>query len=101
MTTLPRVDDAAGVALPVIETDEGLETEELILNLGPQHPSTHGVLRLVLKLQGEKVIECVPVMGYLHRGIEKIFERRPFPQGIRYAAQRDEVSQLPPAHCDA
>ena len=61
------------VKLPVIESDEGLETEELILNMGPQHPSTHGVLRLVLKLQGEKVIECVPVMGYLHRGLEKIF----------------------------
>ena len=71
--------------LPVIESDEGLETEELILNLGPQHPSTHGVLRLVLKLQGEKVIECIPVMGYLHRGIEKIFEWRTFHQGIRYA----------------
>src|SRR3989440_7457851 len=101
MTTLPRVDDAAGVALPVIETDEGLETEELILNLGPQHPSTHGVLRLVLKLQGEKVIECVPVMGYLHRGLEKIFEWRTFHQGIRYADQADYVSNMLQEHAYA
>ena len=39
--------------------------------MGPQHPSTHGVLRLVLKLAGEKIVECTPVMGYLHRGLER------------------------------
>ena len=64
-----QIREGAGVDLPVIE-DEGLETEELILNMGPQHPSTHGVLRLVLRLSGEKVVECVPVMGYLHRSSE-------------------------------
>ena len=69
--------------------------------MGPQHPSTHGVLRLVLKLQGEKVIECVPVMGYLHRGIEKIFEWRTFHQGIRYADQADYVSNMLQEHCYA
>jgi NADH-quinone oxidoreductase subunit D len=89
------------VKLPVIESDEGLETEELILNMGPQHPSTHGVLRLVLKLQGEKVIECVPVMGYLHRGLEKIFEWRTYHQGIRYADQADYVSNMLNEHCYA
>lgn len=73
---------------------EGLETEELILNMGPQHPSTHGVLRLVLKLSGEKVIECVPVMGYLHRGLEKIFEWRTYHQGPRYADQSDYVAAM-------
>ena len=85
----------------MIESDEGLETEELILNMGPQHPSTHGVLRLVLKLQGEKVIECVPVMGYLHRGLEKIFEWRTFHQGIRYADQADYVSNMLQEHAYA
>ena len=69
--------------------------------MGPQHPSTHGVLRLVLKLQGEKVIECVPVMGYLHRGLEKIFEWRTFHQGIRYADQADYVSNMLYEHCYA
>jgi len=93
--------DASGIRLPVIESDEGLETEELILNMGPQHPSTHGVLRLVLKLQGEKVIECIPVMGYLHRGLEKIFEWRTFHQGIRYADQADYVSNMLNEHAYA
>ncbi|HVR88373.1 MAG TPA: NADH-quinone oxidoreductase subunit D [Candidatus Limnocylindria bacterium] len=67
--------------------------------MGPQHPSTHGVLRLVLKLQGEKVIECIPVMGYLHRGLEKIFEWRTFQGGIRYADQADYVSNMLNEHC--
>ena len=88
------------IELPVIE-DEGLETEELILNMGPQHPSTHGVLRLVLKLSGEKVIECIPVMGYLHRGLEKIFEWRTYHQGIRYADQSDYVSNMLNEHAYA
>ena len=80
---------------PEIETiGEGLETEELILNLGPQHPSTHGVLRLVLKLNGEMVVDCVPVVGYLHRGLEKIFEWRTYQQGPRYADQADYVSAM-------
>ena len=87
--------------LPTVETDDGLETEELILNMGPQHPSTHGVLRLVLKLSGEKVVECVPVMGYLHRGLEKIFEWRTFHQGIRYADQADYVSNMLNEHAYA
>ena len=85
---------SAELEAPVIETEEGLQTEELILNMGPQHPSTHGVLRLVLKLSGEKVIECVPVMGYLHRGLEKIFEWRTYHQGVRYADQADYVSNM-------
>lgn len=84
-----------------MQSDEGIETEELILNMGPQHPSTHGVLRLVLKLQGEKVIECIPVMGYLHRGLEKIFEWRTFHQGIRYADQADYVSNMINEHAYA
>jgi len=87
--------------LPTVETDDGLETEELILNMGPQHPSTHGVLRLVLRLSGEKVVECVPVMGYLHRGLEKIFEWRTYHQGIRYADQADYVSNMLNEHAYA
>ncbi len=87
--------------LPTVETADGLETEELILNMGPQHPSTHGVLRLVLKLSGEKVVECVPVMGYLHRGLEKIFEWRTYHQGPRYADQADYVSNMLNEHAYA
>ena len=88
------------IELPTV-VEEGLETEELILNMGPQHPSTHGVLRLVLKLSGEKVVECIPVMGYLHRGLEKIFEWRTYHQGIRYADQADYVSNMLNEHAYA
>lgn len=89
------------IELPIVQTEDGLETEELILNMGPQHPSTHGVLRLVLKLSGEKVVECIPVMGYLHRGLEKIFEWRTYHQGIRYADQADYVSNMLNEHAYA
>jgi len=47
-----------------------LETKELTVSMGPQHPATHGVLRLVLDLDGETVVKCTPYVGYLHRGIE-------------------------------
>ncbi len=75
-----------------------LTTEEVMLNLGPQHPSTHGVLRLVLTLRGETVVRCEPVVGYLHRGIEKIMENRPYLAGIRYADQIDYLSQMTCEH---
>ncbi|MCK9907443.1 NADH dehydrogenase subunit D, partial [Frankia sp. Cpl3] len=52
----------------------GIRTEEMLLNVGPQHPSTHGVFRLVVKIDGETITEAVPVMGYLHRGTEKLAE---------------------------
>jgi len=54
-------------------------TEEMEINMGPQHPSTHGVLRLVLQLDGEEIREMRPVIGYLHRGVEKLCEHRTFP----------------------
>ncbi len=57
------------------------ETEEgMTLNLGPQHPATHGTLRIVVKLDGEQVLSCEPVMGYMHRGYEKLTEVRTYPQ---------------------
>ena len=48
-----------------------IRTEEMLLNVGPQHPSTHGVFRLVIKIDGEIIREATPVIGYLHRGTEK------------------------------
>jgi NADH-quinone oxidoreductase subunit D len=76
------------------ETGGELKTQEMLLNMGPQHPSTHGVLRLVLILEGETVIECTPVIGYLHRGIEKILENRPIMGGIRYMDNCDYLSPM-------
>jgi NADH-quinone oxidoreductase subunit D len=73
---------------------EGIRSQEMLLNMGPQHPSTHGVLRLVLKLEGETVVDCTPVIGYLHRGIEKILENRPVMGGIRYMDNADYLSPM-------
>jgi NADH-quinone oxidoreductase subunit D len=57
-----------------------LDTGDMILNLGPQHPATHGTLRLVVRLDGERVISADPVIGYMHRGYEKLSEFRTYPQ---------------------
>ena len=57
-----------------------LETEGMTLNIGPQHPATHGTLRIIVRLDGERVISAEPVMGYMHRGYEKLTEVRTYPQ---------------------
>src|SRR5438477_7953846 len=57
-----------------------LETEGMTLNIGPQHPATHGTLRIVVRLDGEQVVWAEPVAGYMHRGYEKLCEVRTFPQ---------------------
>jgi NADH-quinone oxidoreductase subunit D len=75
-------------------TASGRHTQEMLLNLGPQHPSTHGVLRLLLTLEGETVVDCTPVIGYLHRGIEKTLENRPYMGGIRYMDNADYLSPM-------
>ena len=62
------------------------------LNMGPSHPATHGVLRLVLKLDGERVESCVPHIGYLHRGMEKIAENRTYLQFIPYTDRIDYLA---------
>jgi len=72
----------------------GFETQEMLLNMGPQHPSTHGVLRMVLKLAGETIIDATAIIGYLHRGIEKILENRPVMGGIRYMDNADYLSPM-------
>jgi NADH-quinone oxidoreductase subunit D len=78
----------------VAEASEGIKSQEMLLNMGPQHPSTHGVLRLVLILEGETIVDCTPVIGYLHRGIEKILENRPVMGGIRYMDNADYLSPM-------
>lgn len=68
------------------------QTEDMILNLGPQHPSTHGVLRVLLELDGEVVRKAVPDLGYLHRGIEKIGEYRQYNQFVPWTDRMDYVA---------
>ena len=68
------------------------DTSELVINMGPQHPSTHGVLRVVLRLDGEKVVDADVVMGYLHRGIEKLSENRNWTQIILLTDRMDYVA---------
>jgi NADH-quinone oxidoreductase subunit D len=68
--------------------------ERMVVNMGPQHPSTHGVLRLVLTLDGETVIELRPVIGYLHTGIEKNMEFRSWTQGVTFCTRMDYLSPL-------
>jgi NADH-quinone oxidoreductase subunit D len=71
-----------------------LRTEELLLNVGPQHPSTHGVFRIIVKLDGEVIKEAIPVMGYLHRGTEKLAENLSYTQIIPYTDRMDYVSAM-------
>ena len=67
---------------PALEDALELEGEHMLINIGPQHPATHGVLRLVLELDGETVVRCIPHIGYLHCGFEKIGEYRQYNQVI-------------------
>lgn len=69
-----------------------IETEDMTLNIGPQHPSTHGVLRLVAKVDGEKISSVEPVLGYMHRGYEKLAEVRTYPQITTLVNRIDWVS---------
>lgn len=68
------------------------EFADMVLNIGPQHPSTHGVLRLKLTLDGERVTACEPVVGYMHRGAEKLFEVRDYRQILMLANRHDWLS---------
>jgi NADH-quinone oxidoreductase subunit D len=88
--------DAARDGAPdraLLEADTGeIRQETMIINMGPQHPSTHGVLRLLLELDGETVISCRPIVGYLHTGIEKNTEYRTWVQGIAFVTRADYLS---------
>jgi NADH-quinone oxidoreductase subunit D len=76
----------------VVGTGTGLDTADMVLNIGPQHPSTHGVLRLRLHLDGERVVAAEPIIGYMHRGAEKLFEVRDYRQIIVLANRHDWLS---------
>lgn len=71
-----------------------LSGDSMTINMGPQHPSTHGVLRLVLDLEGETVVRCRPVIGYLHTGFEKTFEQKTYLQGVVLTDRMDYLAPL-------
>ena len=70
------------------------EKSTYILNMGPQHPSTHGVLQVELELSGERIERAKPIVGYIHRGIEKLMESRTYAQSLPYTDKLDYVSAM-------
>ncbi|HEV8267473.1 MAG TPA: NADH-quinone oxidoreductase subunit D [Thermoanaerobaculia bacterium] len=86
--------DPRPIAPPPAEDDAGtlLGLHEMEINFGPQHPSTHGVLRLVLKVDGEKIVSVRPDIGYLHRGTEKLFETETYPMVVPHTDRMDYVA---------
>lgn len=78
----------------VVLNEDGTRTETMMLNMGPQHPATHGVLRVVLHLDGEMVVKAVPHIGYLHRGIEKLCEHITYQQCLPYTDRMDYIASI-------
>jgi NADH-quinone oxidoreductase subunit D len=76
----------------VVSTGDGIVATDMVLNIGPQHPATHGVLRLRLLLDGERIVAAEPIIGYMHRGAEKLFEVRDYRQIIMLANRHDWLS---------
>ena len=101
--TTPEPDEAVKLALRRIDEStargegsdvDGLAFNEVVVNMGPQHPSTHGVLRLVVTLDGELVKDVIPVIGYLHRSKEKLAERRTYFQYIPIVDRTEYLASI-------
>ena len=93
-TTEGRVYNVTGGDWDAVFGGDPIADERIVLNMGPQHPSTHGVLRLVLELEGETVTDCRPIVGYLHTGIEKNVEFRTWTQAVTFLTRADYVAPL-------
>ncbi len=93
-TTEGRIYNVSGGDWDSVLGTEPLHEERLVINMGPQHPSTHGVLRLVLELEGETVTDARVVVGYLHTGIEKNIEFRNWTQGSAFVTRCDYLANL-------
>jgi NADH-quinone oxidoreductase subunit D len=92
---VPIVTNDSGTAIALEEPlalEPSLDGEHMLINLGPQHPATHGVLRLVLELDGETVVRCIPHIGYLHCGFEKTGEYRQYNQIIPWTDREDYLN---------
>ncbi len=96
---VPEGDKALYAGLGKLTSTDGengrpIQTDQIVVNLGPQHPSTHGVFRMVVTLDGETVVSLKPVMGYLHRNHEKIGERNTFLMNMPYTDRLDYISSM-------
>jgi NADH-quinone oxidoreductase subunit D len=78
----------------LVDEATALHEERIVVNMGPQHPSTHGVLRLILELDGETVTETRAGIGYLHTGIEKNMEYRTWVQGVTFCTRMDYLTPM-------
>lgn len=92
-------DNVAQIVKALEDKDTSVALEDplenyMVLNMGPQHPATHGVLRLLVKLDGETVVDCVPELGYLHRGYEKIAEASTYMEFIPHTDRLDYISPI-------
>ena len=81
-------------ALKGLVSERALTGETMLLNMGPQHPSTHGVLRVLLELDGEEIVNCVPEIGFLHTGIEKTMEAKRYEQAITLTDRADYLNNM-------
>lgn len=91
---VPAGEEGLYAGLRKIQNENDLKTDRMIVNLGPQHPSTHGVFRMAALIEGETVIELKPAVGYLHRNHEKIGERNTWPQNIPFTDRLDYISSM-------
>ncbi len=89
-----EADPATYAGMGVTMQQEGLKTGCMIVNMGPHHPSTHGVFRMVVTLDGETIVDLQPVMGYLHRNHDKIGERNTFLQNMPYTDRLDYITSM-------
>jgi NADH:ubiquinone oxidoreductase subunit D/NADH:ubiquinone oxidoreductase subunit C len=92
-TYLPEGEDALHKTLTHV-SKSGLKTEQLVVNMGPQHPSTHGVFRMLAVIEGETIVDIKPVMGYLHRNHEKIGERNTWLMNMPFTDRLDYISSM-------
>ncbi|MBI5294856.1 MAG: NADH-quinone oxidoreductase subunit D [Chloroflexi bacterium] len=92
---VPEGEEALYGALAKYQTEEdGLKTDHIVINMGPQHPSTHGVFRVALTVDGETIVSLKPVMGYLHRNHDKIGERNTFLQNMPFTDRLDYFNSM-------
>jgi NADH-quinone oxidoreductase subunit D len=86
--------DTEATEVPPEISSGALQTEEMVLNVGPQHPATHGVFRLLVTLDGEQLVEADPIIGYMHRGYEKLVEQRDYRQITNLVSRMDWLSGI-------